>query len=74
MDGLRTVTIYIISMDVLNGTESAVYMFCRFSISEGSDFPDYLEVTTIVVELCGATGRISRSRIPLKSMLHSLYS
>ena len=35
--------------------------------------PEYLKVTTIVVQPCGA-GRISRSRIPLKSMLHSLYS
>ena len=43
---MRTVTISIVPIDVPNG----IYRFCGFSISEGSDFQDYLEVTTVVVE------------------------
>ena len=33
----------------VNETKSAAFKFCRFSISEESVFPDYLEVTTAVV-------------------------
>ena len=39
----------LVLMNRLNKTESAVFLFCRFSISEGSVFLDYLEVATAVV-------------------------
>ena len=43
-------------------TESAVFLYCRFSISEGSGvfFSDYLEVVTFALFLCGVGLQYSR--------------
>ena len=43
----------LVLMNSLNNTEPAVFLYSRFSISEGSIFPDYLEVVAAVVVLRG---------------------
>ena len=37
-------------MNRLNKTESAVFLYCRFSISDGSVFPDYLQKIPLVLK------------------------
>ena len=41
----------LVLMNRLNKTEYAFFLYCRFSISEGSIFPVYLEVVAAVVVL-----------------------
>ena len=42
LGGMRVVALSNIGT-IFNKIKSAVFKLCRFSISEGSDFPDYMQ-------------------------------